>query len=173
MKSRFQTRGIGAQTFTTQTPTCPPGQYWVPDPAVAVRGLSRTRPIASCQPVHVVHLTLRPPVFVAPPQATPIGPPAPPPPVTVAIPGGAPNTVTVYPAPPQVDEALPPALVRAAPPAICPPVWPWWWLLVAAAAGAGAGYLIKKDKKGAKKNVGRVMNAVGGRLVNRAVSRIV
>jgi hypothetical protein len=171
MKSRFQTRGIGAQVFTTTTPpTCPPGQYWVPDPAVAIRGTSRA--MASCQPVKVVHLTLRPPVFVAPPTTTAIGPPLPPPPITTPIPGGAPNTVTVYPAPPQLDPVLPPALIRVADP-VCPPLWPWWWLLVAAAAGAGAGYLIKKDKKGAKKNAGRVLNAVGSRVLNRAVSRIV
>jgi hypothetical protein len=158
--------GIGAQVFTSATPTCPAGQHWVDDPAPVIRGL---RPISACVPNTVIHLTLRPPPAPAPPAPVTVKlAPAVYQPAVATTP--APG-VTVFAAPPQPDEpvqaaAPPPAMVT-----VCPPPWPWWWLAVAAVAGGLAGHLLKKDRSKVKRNAGRIVNAVGGRVVNRAISR--
>jgi hypothetical protein len=170
-QSRLRGGGIG-QIFTSTTPTCPAGQHWVADAPVAIRGLARELAISACVPNIVVHLQLKPPPAPAPaPVVVKLAPAVyqPPPPAVVSTPA---PSVTVFPAPPQVVDAAPPPVRAAAPGLICPAPWPLWWLVVAGAAGAFAGHLMKKDRT-LKKNLGRVVNAVGGRMVDRASRPVV
>ncbi len=137
-------RMMGAQTFTMQTPSCPPGQHWEDDSAGPIRGL------AACVADRRVLLHY-PGASPAPANTQAPVAMAPPPPASA-------------PAPTFVDM---PVRAPAPAPEPCPDLWPWWWLLVAAAAGGAAGYYAGKNPKKTKQNAGVIANAVGGRIVNR------
>ncbi len=141
-------RMIGGQSFSMQTPSCPPGQHWEDDSAGPIRGLS------ACVPDRKVTLHL-------------VTNPAPAPAMTVSLPGPTLPTVTPPASSAPTFVSLPD---RAAAPTPCPDLWPWWWLLVAAAAGGAAGYYAGKNPKKTKKNVGHAVNAIGGRIVHRATN---
>lgn len=107
---------------------------------------------------------------------TPASAPAPIQPLVFSPPASV--TVTTSPAPfqPVTSDAGPaPAASPAA--TVCPDLWPWWWLLVAFGVGAGGAYYVQKNQKKAKRNVGRVVNAAAGRIVNgmsdAAIARLV
>jgi hypothetical protein len=149
-------RMMGAQTFSMQTPSCPPGQHWEDDGAGPIRGL------AACVPDRRVTLNFRTTAPAAPPAA---------PVETVSLPDLVLPTMKLA---PSNDASPAPQYVslpdRAAAPAPCPEPWPWWWMLVAAAAGGAAAYYVGKNPKKTKKNVGHAVNAIGGRIVHRATN---
>jgi hypothetical protein len=147
VRARARGRGIGANVFaSTATPTCPAGQHWEDPTPTALRGLG------DCVP-NVV--TLRPLTLRTPTTAAAAPPPLPPAITTDAAPAPAPA-----PSPGPIVTAT------------CPTPWPLWWLLVAAAAGAVAGRYVAKNQKKVKKNAGRIVNAAGGHLVDRGMSRL-
>jgi hypothetical protein len=152
MRARSRYRSIGADVFQTQAaPSCPAGQHYEPDTSsTTIKGMGKCVPnVVTVKPL-TLHLA---------PAPAPAPQPAP---VVVA-----PLTFQT-PAPSQPtggDFAPAPAPVVVA---SCPPVWPWWWLLVAFGVGAGGAYYIQKNQKKAKKNIGRVANEFGGRIVNGA-----
>lgn len=144
MRSRYFDRAaIGADVFAaTPTPSCPPGQHWVPDaPPTTLKGMS------ACVP-NVVHLT---PIVLRQPPA----------PVTVQ-----PSPV------PTTDRAAAPGAAPAPPAPTCPEPWPLWWLIVAAAAGAGAGYYAERNRKKVKRNAGRIVGRVVNRAGDFALARM-
>jgi hypothetical protein len=161
MKSRLHTRGIGSSTFTSSTPTCPTGYHYVPDAVGPIRGLSRQ--LRGCEADKVVRIRIPAPVL--PPNPYPLPPSNLVPPLPPAV---------FAPPPASAPENAHP-IVRATAPAptfTCPTPWPWWWLLVAAGVGATLGHMAQKDKAGAKKNVGRLVNGAASRIVNAGAARV-
>lgn len=137
------------QTFSqTPAPSCPAGQHWVDDAVAPIRGLGR------CVPNTHVALTLHR-AATAPPSAAHV--------VPLTLPQPAPATAS---APPRGGDFAP--APAPAPSVECPPVWPWWWLLIAGGLGAGLGVYMQQNQKATKKNARRVLNAAGGRILNRA-----
>jgi len=150
-------RPIGQPLNLPTAPVCPPGYHWENPPSGPIQGMG------ACVPNRTVQfraLPVTPPSAPAPARIVPFR--APP-----SAPSGAPPVVTSSPAPaptviPAADRAFAPAPVEP-----CPEPWPWWWLLVAAAVGGGLGYWAAGDEK-TKKNIGRIANAAGARIVDRA-----
>jgi hypothetical protein len=149
MRARSRFRSIGADVFQTQAaPSCPAGQHYEPDTSsTTIKGMGKCVPNL----VAIKPLTFRPAPAAAP---APLPPAAP---VTFQQPAPTQPTGGDFATAPQAPIAPP-----------CPPVWPWWWLLVAFGVGAGGAYYIQKNQKKAKKNLGRVANEMGGRIVNGA-----
>lgn len=149
------TRGIGAQVFTaTPTPSCPPGQHWVPDAVPPIRGLSG---IGACVANAPLVLHFRPAAAAAP---SPAPPPMPPPMLSPPVAASAP-------APSGGDAAA--AAAPAAPPAlVCPPPWPWWYLLVAAGLGGALGFYAQRNQKAVRANARAVAGHAGRRIVRHA-----
>jgi hypothetical protein len=150
------TRGIGADVFTaTATPSCPPGQHWVPDPVAPIRGLSG---IGVCVANAPLVLHLRPPATAAPATApAPLPPPMMAPPVVDAS-SPAPQGGDAAAAP---EPTPPPALV-------CPPPWPWWYLVVAAGVGGALGYYAQRNQKSVRRNARAAASHAGHRIVRHA-----